>query len=167
MSYIAVGKIAQPYGLQGYVKIFAYSEIPERFFDLKTVYIESDFGMRGFIIEDVQLHNQVVVLKLQGVDSREMAQTLIKQDVWAPEEQKVVLSEGDYFIHDLLGLQVFDGEGILVGELVDVLQGGGNDVYLVQKGDTEILIPAVSEFIRQIDLPGKKMIVQLIEGMGE
>jgi len=167
MSYIAVGKIAQPYGLQGYVKIFAYSEIPERFFDLKTVYIESDFGMRGLIVEDVQLHNQVVVLKLQGIDSREMAQTLTMQEVWVPEDQKIELPEDDYFIHDLLGLQVFDVDGLFVGELVDVLQGGGNDVYQVQKGEAEILIPAVSAFIRQIDLPGKKMIVQLIEGMGE
>ncbi len=165
MNYIAVGKIAQPYGLQGYVKIFAYSEIPERFFDLKTLYIESDFGMRGLIVEDVQLHNQVVVLKLQGFDSREMAQTLTKQEVWVPEDQKVALTEGDYFIHDLLGLQVSDVNGLFVGELADVLQGAGNDVYLVRNGEKEILIPAVSAFIHQIDLPGNKMVVQLIEGM--
>jgi 16S rRNA processing protein RimM len=123
--------------------------------------------MCGFILEDVQVQNEVSLLKLRGIETRETAATFVKKELWVPEEQQIELPEGEYFIHDLIGLEVFDTDGESVGKLDEVLLNAGNNVYVVREDQREILIPAVPEFIKLIDLQQKKMVVQLIEGMLE
>ncbi len=163
--YIAIGKIVQTRGIQGYVKAVSFSGLPDRFLGLKTAYLKIDQEMRGFIIEDVQLQNQASLIKFKGVETREAARFLVKKELWLPEGQKVKLPQDTYFIHDLVGLQVFDIEQHYLGELYDVIQNAGNDIYLVRHEEGELLIPAVSEFVKEINLQEKKMVVQLIEGM--
>ncbi len=163
--FIAIGKIVQTHGLKGYIKVVAYSGEPDRFFNLKTIYMEVDQEMCGFIIEDIQPLNQASLMKLRGVDTREAAKFLVKNEVWVPEDQKIELPEDTYFIHDLIGLSVFDTTQQYLGELQEVFQNAGNDIYSVRQDDREILIPAVSEFVKEINLREKKMVVQLIEGM--
>jgi 16S rRNA processing protein RimM len=80
-------------------------------------------------------------------------------------EEKIELPENNYFIHDLIGLKVFDIDENYLGVIENVLQMGANDVYQIIQEDNEILIPAVSEFVKDISLKEKKMIVKLIEGM--
>jgi 16S rRNA processing protein RimM len=165
--YIAVGKIIKVYGVQGHIKAIPYSGFPDRFTHLRMVYIEGGEGMCGFILEDVQVQNEVSLLKLRGIETRETAGTFVKKELWVPEEQQIELPEGEYFIHDLIGLEVFDTDGESVGKLEEVLLNAGNNVYVVREDQREILIPAVPEFIKLIDLQQKKMVVQLIEGMLE
>jgi 16S rRNA processing protein RimM len=165
--YIAVGKIIKVHGVQGHVKAIPYSGFPDRFTHLKTVYIDTEEGMCGFILEDVQLQNEVSLLKLRGIESRETAAALVKKDLWVPEEQQIELPEGEYFIHDLIGLAVFDTEGEYIGNLEEILLNAGNNVYVVRENQREVLIPAVPEFVKEINLQQKKVIVQLIEGMLE
>lgn len=167
MSYIAIGKVTQPHGLQGYVKVVSYARIPERFLELKTVYIDTETGLQGLIIEEVVIGDRITMLKFRGVDSREAARFLAQAELWVPDEQSIALSEGTYFIHDLVGLNVFDTEETFLGNLSEVWQGAGNDIYVITRGKREVLIPAVSDFILNIDLNEKKMTVQLIEGMIE
>lgn len=165
--YIAIGKIIKAHGVQGYLRVIPYSGLPDRFLHLKMIYIETGHEMRGFILEDVQVQDQTSLLKLKGIETREAAVTFLKNELWVPEEQHIDLPEDVYFIHDLIGLKVFDGEGEYLGELAEVLSNAGNDVYLVRQNAREILIPAVSEFVKEVNLQQQKMVVQLIDGMLE
>lgn len=163
--YIAVGKIVQTHGLKGYLKAIPYSGYPERFVHLKAIHVGTGEEMHGYIVEAVQVREGFSLLKLQGIDNREAARTLVKNELWVPEEKKIELPDDVYFIDDLLGLQVFDGGGVYLGELEVVLSNAGNDIYVVRNEEREVLIPAVSRFIKEVNLPQKKMVVQLIEGM--
>ena len=162
--YIAIGTIVKVHGLQGYLRAIPYSGLPDRFLHLKTIYIESGHEIRGFILEDVQVQDQTSLLKLKGIETRETAATFLKKELWVPEEQRIDLPEDVYFIHDLIGLKVFDGEGEYLAE---VLSNAGNDIYVVRKDGQEILIPAVLEFVKEVNLRQQKMVVQLIDGMLE
>lgn len=164
--YITIGKIVQTHGIQGYVKVIAYSNIPGRFRQLKTVYLEAGGEMRGLIIEDVQDGQDAALLKFRGIDDRESARKLVRQEVWVPENEKLELPADNYFVFELIGLQVFDIEGgEFLGTVEEVLTGAGNDVYVIRSAEAEILLPAVREFVKSIDLSAKRMEVQLIEGM--
>lgn len=163
--YIAIGKIIQLHGIRGYVKAVAYSGVTERFLALKTLYVELDDGTRGLILEDILLQQNSTLLKFKNIDSREEAAPFVGKDLLVPQEQKIDLPEDVYFIHDLIGLQVFDIEGNYLGVLQDVFVMAGNDVYQVKRGGEEILIPAVSEFVKEITLTERKMIVKTIEGL--
>ena len=165
--YIAIGKIIQTHGIRGQLKAIPYSGIAERFSDLKTVYIESDAGMIGFVLEKMHIIDNATLMKLSGVDSREQAQALLKKELWVPETQKVLLSENSFFIHDLIGLSVFDIHAQYIGKLEDVWQSAGNDIYVVRNDGKEVLIPAVSEFIETVDIAAGRMTVRLIEGMAD
>lgn len=163
--YIAIGNIIGTFGTRGYLKVKSYAGIPRRFLKLKTVYIEFGKGEKGFIIEEVSVRGEIAILKLRGIDNPEAAKKLIKKQLLIPYDQKIELPEDTFFIHDLIGLKVFDTKGNFLGVLSDVLRMGGNDVYQVLLDGREILIPAVSEFIKKISPVEGKMIVQLIEGM--
>jgi len=165
--FIAIGKVVQSQGVSGYVKAVPYSGIPERFLKLRTLYVGTDNDPIGLILEDITVRERDVLLKFKNIDNREDAAALVRRDLFLPYEQKMELSEGIFFIHDLIDLQVFDIEGNFLGEVKDVLQMGANDIYQINEGEREILIPAVSEFVKEINLADKKMIVQLIEGMVE
>lgn len=165
--YIAIGKIIKAHGVQGYLKAIPYSELPDRFLHLKTVYMETAAGMKGFLVDDVKMQNELSLLKLKGIETREAAASWLKKELWVPEDQQIDLPQDNYFVHDLIGLKVFDTEGKFLGELAEVLSNAGNDIYLVRNGRREILIPAVSRFVKEIDLFKKTMVVQLIEGMLE
>ncbi len=143
----------------------AYSGDPERYSHLKTIYIETDLGMSGFIIEEVQPKGRYSLVKLRNVDSKEAARKLVQKEVWLPEEMKVELPADTYFFHDLIGLKVFDTSEQYLGIVEEVLHNSGNDVYLIRQDEKEILVPAVKQFIKRIDLIDRKMVVELIEGM--
>lgn len=165
--YIAIGKIVKTHGTQGFLKAVAYSENPERFQNLKVVYLEQEEGVRGYIVEAVETGRDFVLLKLRGINSREQAKKLVRMELLLPENQKINPPDDTYFIHDLIGLSVFDIHDNYLGKIVEVYQGAGNDVYEVRGERKKILIPAVSEFVKQVDLENKKVIVKLIEGMVE
>ena len=80
-------------------------------------------------------------------------------------DQQIDLADDTYFLHQLIGMNVIDGNGITIGEITAVYQGGGNDVYEVRQGDKEILIPAVAQFVKKVDVDSNQVVVELIEGM--
>jgi 16S rRNA processing protein RimM len=165
--FIAIGKIIKLHGINGYVKVVSYSGILERFLKLTSIYMEIEGETRGFIPEDVVLDDSSANIKFKNINSREEAAPLVRKELLVPYEERVKLPADIFFIHDLIGLQVFDINGNYLGPLKDVFQMGGNDVYRVNDGKREILIPAVSEFVKEISLTEKKITVQLIEGMVE
>jgi len=164
-THIAVGKVIQAHGMDGYLKAMPYSGFPQRFLSLRTVYVETSFGMQGYIVEDVRLQQKSALLKLRGVNSRDEAQRFGKADLLVPAEQAIELPDNNYFVHDLIDMNVIDQNGNHLGEISEVLTNSGNDIYVVRDGDKELLIPAVEAFIKDVNVADRRMTVELIEGM--
>jgi len=162
MQKVMIGKIVNAAGLKGEVKVYSYAASKERFGRLKKIYIEDS----RHEIEGIRYLKEAVVLKLAGIDGRNAAESVKGMGVYMDEADLPELSEGEYFIRDMIGMAVFDDKGNKVGELCDVLQSRAQDLYEVLTEDGgKILIPAVDEFIKNIDIEKKRIDVKLIEGL--
>lgn len=157
--------MVRTHGTRGWVRVEVYSGLPHRFESVRVVFFRGAAGAEGKILSQYELLGNAVLLKFKGVDDREAAKALVGKEIWLPEDQIIELPENEYFVHDLIGLNVFDTEGNLLGRLEDVMLMAGNDVYVVRGERGEILIPAVEEFIREVDLKGGKIVVRLWEEM--
>jgi 16S rRNA processing protein RimM len=164
-DYVAVGKVVGVYGNQGWLKINIYSGIPDRFRNIRVIYLSTDYGYEGRFIAGQKLTAQHSLLKIDGVDNREDAHELINREIFVPEKEKIILPEDQYFINDLIGLVVFDVEGNRLGVVQDILTMVAGDIYVVQGKNREILIPASAEFIKLVEIEEGRMTVRLWDGM--
>jgi 16S rRNA processing protein RimM len=116
-------------------------------------------------VEYVRANSQTVVLKLEGINDRTQAEYLRDRLLFVPEDQIPKPAAGEYFIKDLLGMQVLTQQGELLGTLTDVLELPVHDVYQVNNGSQELLIPAISSVILEINPDQHRIIVNLPEGL--
>ena len=121
-------------------------------------------GLSTEKIEGVRFQKNMVLLKLSGIDSPEDARKLSQYQLYVKREDAIPLYENEYFVKDLIGLDVISDKGEKLGVLSDVINTAANDVYVV-KGEREILIPAVKEYVLSIDLSKGEMTVLFVEGM--
>ena len=164
MEKIKIGKIVNAVGLKGEVKVYHYSDYKERFEELDQIWI----GGQKVTIEGVRYMKDMVILKLAGVSDRNGAEALKEQEVFIDESMLRVLPEDTYYIKDLIGMEVASQKEGRIGILTDVIQNSSQDLYEVTTEDgRKIFIPAVEEFIRDIDCQNRKITVELIEGLLE
>ncbi|WP_258955107.1 ribosome maturation factor RimM [Sporomusa ovata] len=160
---ITIGKIVAPHGVRGDVRIVPLTDFPDRFYDLTKVLVD---GVGELALESARQHKKFILLKFSGLDSINDIEHLRDKLIQIRREDAVKLPEGRYYIFDIIGLNVFTEEGNLLGTIIDVLQPGSNDVYVVKQQDkSEVLIPAIKEVVKKIDILGKQMIVKLQEEM--
>jgi 16S rRNA processing protein RimM len=164
-SYISVGKISGVFGHRGWVKVIIYSARPDRFEGIKVVYFKNKEDYQAQILTGIQFHGKNVLLKLKNFDDRETAKSLNNLEIFLPETEKISLPEDQFFIHDIIGTQVFDETGQSVGEVKEVIAAGSSDVFVVWSGTREILIPAVAEFVLSVDLETNRIVIRLWEDM--
>jgi 16S rRNA processing protein RimM len=162
---LIVGKIAGPSGLRGAVKVDVMTDFPERFSALDTVYLGDEMAPYRLRGAEVRKGGRQVVLRFHGCDTREQADDLRGRLIWIPIEEAMPLEEGLYYVHQVLGLKVQTEAGEPLGTLNEVLVTGSNDVYVVNDGEREVLIPVLQDVIREVDLAGRRMIVRLPEGL--
>jgi 16S rRNA processing protein RimM len=136
---------------------------PERFRDLKRVFVGEDRTPADIIQR--RTVGPGAVLRLSTVKSRDAARALFQSYVYVPEAEAAPLPEGEYFVHQIIGLTVITTEGETLGTVREVLQTGSNDVYLVRQGQREVLIPALKDVVHRIDLEAKTMVVTLPPGL--
>jgi len=162
-----VGKIICPWGIRGQVKVEPLTDDPKRFKNLPEVFIEFTDSPVFFKIESVAfVKNYFPIIKLEGINSRQEAETLRGYYIKIPRKYAVKLPKGHFFICDIIGLHVYDESGTYIGTVKDVLQTGANDVYVVESQDKkEILIPAIKQVVINVDLDNEKMIIRPLEGM--
>ena len=115
-------------------------------------------------VESARFFKDTVLLKLRGVDDMDRAERFRKAELLVERKDAVPLKENEYYAADLLGMQVYEKERHL-GELTEVLTTGANDVYVVKDENREILIPAIKECIRNVDVEENRMEVHLLEGL--
>ena len=163
METIKIGKIVNAVGLKGEVKVYNYSDRRERYEELDRVIVNN----KEYEIEKVRYQQEMVILKLKGVDDRDSSEALKTKDVFITEADLRELPEDTFYIRDLIGMEVENIEtGEKIGIMKDVLQNTAQDIYVVNTaGGREVLIPAVSEFIKEINPDERKIRVHLIEGM--
>lgn len=159
---IRVGKIVNTHGLKGEVKCICLTDDMERFNDFDYVYIE-DTEERLDII-GVRYAKGMVYLKLKGLDNINLVEKYMNKYIIIDETQMVTLEEGSYFISDLIGLEVFDLEGNYLGKITYVYQTGANDVYELDN-NKELLIPAIKDVVKSVDINQGRMTIKKIEGL--
>ncbi|RJP73627.1 MAG: 16S rRNA processing protein RimM [Candidatus Zixiibacteriota bacterium] len=163
---IEVARIIKPQGLKGELKVLPYSRDPQDLKRYQTLIIVREGGRRDeYTVERFRIMTDYVILKLTGVNDRDQAEEFRDLAVMVRPEQLPEPGEGEYFIRDLIGLQVFSEQGEPLGELADVLELPAHDVYQVISGARELLIPAIADVVQEINLERRVMIVRLLDGL--
>lgn len=165
-EYLEVGQIVNTNGLKGLLKINPFTDDITRFERLKTILVEHKKELLEFEIESVRYQKKQVLLKLKGIDTIEEAEKYREDYLKINRNKEEKLPEDTYYIVDLIGLDVYTENGELLGKLDDIFSTGSNDVYVVKNSEgKQILLPAISDVIKNIDLEQKKIVVNLIEGL--
>lgn len=165
LDLIAVGEILKAQGLHGEVKVAPLTDDPRRFGEIRRVYWKAPGGYRELFIEGYRSFNQFVLLKFTGVDNMTDAQALGRGLILIPRAERPRLPEGQYYWDEIEGLQVFTTSGVLLGEITGIMQTGSNDVYCIKGSKQEIMLPALKDVIKKIELEQKKMVVELPPGL--
>ena len=162
--YLVVGKLRRPHGLRGELLMEILTDFPERLKPRKKVYIGETH--HPHTIASRRTHNDGLILGFAGYDTPEQAGELRNQFVYIQAAGLPALPEGEYYHHQLVGLTVVSDEGRTLGKLVEVLETGANDVYIIKDdAGAEILLPAIPPVILDINLDSATMRVHLLEGL--
>lgn len=165
-EYLEIGQIVNTNGLKGMVKVNPFTDDMMRFEELEDLYIQYKGNLKKVKIEQVRYQKNQVLLKLEGINSIEEAENYRNCYLKIHRKDTRNLEEDMYFIADLIGLEVYTKQNELLGKLDDVFSTGSNDVYVVKdQNGKQILLPAIKEVIKQIDLKNKKITVELINGL--
>lgn len=163
---LEIGQIVNTFGIKGFLKVNPFVDDISRFDYLEKVYVKRNKEVKEMEVEEVKYHKNMVLLKLKGIDRVEDAELLRNSYLEVDRENAIELQEGEYFIADLLGLYVFDEEEKKIGQLEDIFNTGSNDIYVVRTEEgKQLLLPAISEVIKEINLQENKIIVHLLEGL--
>jgi len=165
LRYLAIGKIVRAHGLRGEVSVAVLTGFPERFETTEWVYLGNEFEATAYRVESYRWHKDNVLLTLAGVTDRTQAEALRGQFVQVPIGEAVPLPEGAYYFYQLIGLQVQTTTGEFLGTITDIMETGANDVYVVQNEDRELLLPAIPDVIKTVDIANGTMVVQVIDGL--
>ena len=166
MEYIEIGQIVNTNGLKGVVKVNPFTDDISKFEDLKYVYIQLKNELKKVKIEQVRYNKNQVLLKLEGIDSIEEAEKYRNFYLKTEKESQEDLGEDTYYIVDLIGLDVYSDKNEYLGKIEDVFPTGSNDVYVVKDNlGKQILIPAIADVVKKVDLENKKMTINLIPGL--
>ena len=163
---LRVGVITTTHGVRGEVKVYPTTDDAERFLELEEIWLDTGKERLPLKIQNVKFFKNMVILKFEGYDDINAVQAWRQKDLLVTREQAVELQEDEYFIGDLIGLHVEDEEGNALGVLRDVLETGANDVYLVSRtGEKDLMLPAIKDCIREVDLESGIMRVRVLPGL--
>ncbi len=163
-----VGVISSTHGIRGEVKVFPTTDNVKRFKKGITLILDTGKEERQLIVEGVKFFKQFVILKFEGIDNINDIEKYKSKSLYVTRENAIKLKKNEYFIADLIGVQVWEDNGDFLGELKDVIGTGANDVYVIkQENGKDILLPAIKECILSVEIEEKKMTVHVMEGLRE
>ena len=164
--YLAIGRIVRAHGVRGEVSVTVLTDFPERFEQSEWLYIGNEYEADLYQLKSHRWHKQNVLLSFAGITDRNQAEKLVGQFVQIPVEDAVTLPEGSYYLYQIIGLQAVTVDGRVLGVITEVIETNANDVYVVQnKEGDDILLPAIPDVIRSIDLQQGTVTVKLIDGL--
>ena len=161
LEFITIGGILAPRGVEGKLKVKVETDFPQRFTSSSQIYI----NRQPFAIDSTEWHNGKLVIKLNTIDSFEDAQKLRGKSVEIHRSQIYPLPEGQYYHFQLIGLEVWTTRGELLGNITEILTAESNDNYVVRGTKGEVLIPAIEDVVKSIDLDKGCVVIEPIEGL--
>ena len=165
-EYLEIGQIVNTSGLKGELKVNPLTDDITRFEDLETVYIQKHKDLVEFKIQGVKYNKNMVILKLEGIDNIDEAEKYRNFYIKINRKDAIELPDDSYFIVDILQCEVFTDANEHLGKVVDVFSTGSNDVYTVKTEEgKEILLPAIEDVIKEVDIANKKIVVHLLDGL--
>ena len=161
-----VGVITQTHGVRGEVKVFPTTDDVNRFKKLKQVILDTGKETMPLEIQSVKFFKQFVILKFKGIDNINDIEKYKRCSLYVTREHAVALEEDEYFIADMIGMEVCTEDGNIFGTLKDVIETGANDVYVIENAEHgEVLVPAIKECIRSVDIEKGQMMIHLMDGL--
>jgi len=163
-SRITIGKVKKPRGNSGEVTVIPLTFEPKRFEELSAVYLENKDGKISKLrIKAVRFHKNIVIVKFRDIDTPADAWEYEGAVITIDESEAIALPEDHFFEHDIYLCDVYDEKGNSLGKIRSILKTGSNDVFVINSGKDEILLPATEDFIERIDIKEKKIFVILPE----
>ena len=163
--YLEAGKIVSTHGINGELKVYPWADSASALNRLRSVFWDTS-GTSSTKVESARVHKNMLLLKLEGVDSIEDAHRYIERTVYADRDE-IVRRNGSYFVVDLIGLEaVNSADGSHIGKLTDVTNTGSQDLYHITLDSGEVrMVPAVPAFIKSVDIDGGKVAIEPIKGL--
>ena len=163
---LQAGVITTTHGIRGEVKVFPTTDDVHRFEDLDSVLLDTGREYMKLEIENVKYFKQYAILKFKGIDNIKDIEKYKGRSLYVTRDQAIPLEEDEYYIADLMGLDVYLESGEKFGVLKDVMETGANDVYIVETEEgKEVLIPAIHECVLDIDVEENRMEIHLMDGL--
>jgi 16S rRNA processing protein RimM len=162
-DWVLVGTIAGAFGVRGEMKVQLATDFPDRFKPNLTLYVGEEH--RPMIVSGSRPIGDRVAIKLADVTDRDAAQAMFSVPLYIRRADVVPLPDGHYYHDEIIGLRVVTTGGEALGTVVEILATGSNDVYVAREGEREVLIPALKDIVKDIDVPGGTMVVEPIEGL--
>ncbi|MCU0573299.1 MAG: ribosome maturation factor RimM [Syntrophobacteraceae bacterium] len=169
-SLVMVGKVGSAHGVHGAVKIIARGESFQSLGRGAKLYWKPEgagSAVRELTIEAIQLHGRMWLVQFEEIKDRGAARSIAGLEIFLPESGLPPLEDGEYYYYQLIGLSVEKMDGTPVGAIAGIIETGSHDVYVVRDREREFLIPAVDEVIREVDLAGRRVVIDPPEGLLE
>lgn len=156
---LTIGRIVSPHGIRGEFRMYIYTHFPERIPDLTTIYLGDE--EKPHRIRRVRLQGNLAIMRVEGVNSREEAEELRQELVRIDFDDATPLEEDEHYHFEILGLQAYDESGSLLGTVVEIIETGANDVYVIRNDEgKDTLIPALKDVVPEIDVEAGRMTVR-------
>lgn len=165
---LQVGILSSTHGVRGEIKVFPTTDDVKRFKKNKEYILGTKNGNIDVMVESVKFFKQFVILKFEGIDTLDDILAYKGCSLYVNRAHAVKLQKDEYFIADLIGMEVFDEEDNYIGKLTDVLETGANDVYeITTEDDKTYLFPAIKECIKKVDMDSRKITAYVMPGLME
>ncbi len=161
LEFITIGQILAPWGVKGKLKVKVVTDFPQRFAPASKIYV----NQLPMTLDSAEWHKGNVIIKINQIDTAEAAQRLRGQPIEIHHSQLYTLPEGQYYHFQLIGLEVWTTQDELLGKITEILTAASNDNYVVNGARGEILIPAIEDVVKSIDLDSGRITIEPIEGL--
>lgn len=162
---LPVGELVGTHGLAGWLKLKSFDPDSESLSSARELAVVEGSKAAWYTLAEAKRHKRIFLIKLEGVDQITVAEQLVGREVWVHEDNLEPLREGQYFYRDVLGFDVFDAQSHFLGRITRIWFKAGGNLYVVSGAGKEHLLPANKEMIAWVDIPGRRMIVDLPEGL--
>ena len=167
-EFVTIGQIITTHGIHGKLRVEYYNDDKTNFFSYRQVFLRDPSGhLESFEVLEARVHKKLLLVRLEGVNSIDEAERLLGSAVLVKRASLAKLEEGEYYWTDLIGMEVITHDGKPLGRVAEIIRTGGADVFVVTRGEKEVLIPATEEAIEQVDMDAQRVVVHPIEGLTE
>ena len=158
-GWVTLGEVTKVRGVKGELVVLPWSDKLDRFSDLEEVFLGEE-NPKVFRVQHARIHQGKVLLQLKGIETPQQAQVWVGSLVQMPAERLPVLSSDEFYVHDLVGMEVYTEDGEKIGQIREVISNPGNDIFRVSQEGKEYYLPATKKAVLKVELAEKKVIVK-------